>query len=129
MDVSVFLAKALGTYFLIMCLSMLINGRLIKSIIIEMTQDSSLFFLTSVISLILGILLVLTHNVWVSDWRVVITIIAWLTLLKGAIRVVFPEFNYKAMFSFFYNTTAYYVLVGVVLVLGIFLSYAGFSSN
>jgi VanZ family protein len=30
------------------------------------------------------------HNLWVADWRVVITIIGWLSILKGAIRILLP---------------------------------------
>ncbi len=36
--------------------------------------------LNAIITPIIGILLVVSHNLWVADWRVVITIIAWLIL-------------------------------------------------
>ena len=33
----------------------------------------------------------LTHNVWVADWPVIITMLGWLTAIAGAIRIVAPE--------------------------------------
>ena len=33
----------------------------------------------------------LTHNVWTADWRVVITILGWLAVITGAIRIVCPQ--------------------------------------
>jgi hypothetical protein len=30
------------------------------------------------------------HNVWVPDWRVVITVLGWLFILRGFMNLVFP---------------------------------------
>jgi uncharacterized membrane protein YidH (DUF202 family) len=31
---------------------------------------------------------VLSHNVWVGDWRVLITILGWLSIVSGALRLL-----------------------------------------
>jgi hypothetical protein len=36
--------------------------------------------------------MVLFHNIWTSDWRFFVTLIAWITLLKGITILLFPEF-------------------------------------
>jgi hypothetical protein len=41
--------------------------------------------------LILGLALVTTHNLWVSDWRVVITVFGWAAAVKGAVLLAFPQ--------------------------------------
>jgi hypothetical protein len=40
--------------------------------------------------LILGTIMVLFHNVWIAGWPVIITILGWLTLIKGAMFIIFP---------------------------------------
>jgi uncharacterized membrane protein HdeD (DUF308 family) len=34
---------------------------------------------------------VLTHNVWLMSWRVLVTLIGWFLLIRGAVRVLIPE--------------------------------------
>ena len=33
----------------------------------------------------------LTHNVWAADWRILITLLGWLTAIGGAARIVVPQ--------------------------------------
>ena len=35
--------------------------------------------------------LVLAHNVWAADWRILITLLGWLTAIGGAARIVVPQ--------------------------------------
>jgi hypothetical protein len=39
---------------------------------------------------IIGLLIVVSHNIWVKDYRVVITIFGWLSLVKGIAYMAFP---------------------------------------
>ncbi|MBY0501977.1 MAG: hypothetical protein K2P93_08285 [Alphaproteobacteria bacterium] len=126
METSIFLAKALGIYLLIIGLSMLINGQKIKPLLINIINDPSLLFVTGFVALILGIILVIGHNIWVADWRVVITIVAWMTLLKGIIRIACPQFALDASKKWVENTFYYNVSMIFVLFIGSFLSYHGF---
>jgi len=43
---------------------------------------------------------VVLHNVWVWDWRVTITILGWLTLIKGILKIGFSEFIHKQAHHF-----------------------------
>ena len=44
--------------------------------------------------------MVLVHNVWVADWRIVITLLAWLTLIKGIVRLNLPHAVPRTMMYF-----------------------------
>ena len=33
----------------------------------------------------------LTHNVWRADWPVLITILGWLAVIGGAVRIIAPQ--------------------------------------
>ena len=38
-----------------------------------------------------GLAIVLTHNVWVWGWPVIVTILGWLMMLRGAVRILVPQ--------------------------------------
>jgi hypothetical protein len=35
----------------------------------------------------MGLAIVLTHNIWTADWRVLITLFGWLSAIGGAVRL------------------------------------------
>jgi len=93
MDISIFLARFLGSFFLIFGLLFIITRQLGRTI--EMTENKAFVISTGYISLLLGLATVVLHNIWVADWRVVITILGWSTLIKGILKIGFPEFIHK----------------------------------
>ena len=93
MDISIFFAQLWGSFFVIFGLLFIITRQLGKTI--EMTDDKAFVISTGYITLLLGLVTVILHNVWVYDWRVVITILGWSTLIKGIMKVGFPEQIHK----------------------------------
>jgi len=93
MDISIFLARFLGSFFFIFGLLFIITRQLGKTI--EMTENKAFVISTGYISLLLGLATVVLHNIWAADWRVVITVLGWSTLIKGILKIGFPEFIHK----------------------------------
>ncbi len=93
MEISIFFAQLWGSFFVIFGLLFIITGQLGKTI--EMTDDKAFVISTGYITLLMGLVTVILHNVWVADWRVVITILGWSTLIKGIMKVGFPEQIHK----------------------------------
>ncbi|MFC1790442.1 hypothetical protein ACFLZP_03100 [Patescibacteria group bacterium] len=93
MDISIFFARLWGSYSVIFGLLFIITGQLGKTI--EMTDDKSFVISTGYITLIMGLVTVILHNVWVTDWRVAITILGWSTIIKGIMKIGFPEQIHK----------------------------------
>ena len=60
MDLSIFLAKALGIYFFIISLSMMVNIKQYQLIVHEIVYSPALSFISSLLALIVGILMVIT---------------------------------------------------------------------
>ena len=104
-EISIFFARLWGSFFVIFGLLFIITKQLGKTI--EMTDDKAFVISTGYITLLMGLVTVILHNVWVADWRVVITILGWSTLIKGVMKIGFPEhirkqaqrFKKKQMFS------------------------------
>ncbi|KTD57031.1 Integral membrane protein (PIN domain superfamily) [Legionella santicrucis] len=126
MDKSRFLAKALGMYLIIVSLAILLNKQHFINLVSSLINNMPLMFVTGFFTLILGLLFVLSHNIWQWNWRVIITIIAWLTLIKGASIILYPQFIDKATALFVHNTTISYLAAAVNVILGILLCYFGF---
>ena len=45
----------------------------------------------SLSALLAGLVIVNTHNLWVADWPVIITIFGWLAVVGGIIRIALPD--------------------------------------
>lgn len=89
MDITIFFSRLWGSYFIIFGLLFIITRQLGKTI--EMTDNKEFVISTGYITLIMGLVTVILHNVWVADWRVVITILGWSTVIKGIQKIGFPE--------------------------------------
>ena len=95
MDISVFLARFWGSLFLILGLSTI--GAKLLGRVIQYTEDKTITVSTGYITFLLGLATVVAHNIWVADWRVAVTILGWITLLKGIEKIAFPNrVNQKA---------------------------------
>ena len=88
MTTSIFLAKLIGPFALALGLALVVQGRAFRAFANEFLASPALIFLSGLITLPAGLAIVLTHNVWTADWRVVITIVGWLAVVTGAIRMI-----------------------------------------
>lgn len=126
MEVSRFLGKTIGIYLLILGIAMLVNLPQFTYQISSLVGNPSILFVTGFFTLILGILMVVSHNVWQLNWRLLITLVSWITFLKGVTILFYPQFIDQMTFSFLRNLSSVYVAIGINLVLGVVLVYCGF---
>lgn len=90
---SVFFAQFFGGLFVI--LGLLSLGPRFLGKTIERTNELLFTVSTGYVSMVLGLVTVILHNVWVLDWRIVITLLGWATLGKGVLKTGFPELIQK----------------------------------
>lgn len=126
MELSIFLAKIIGIYLIIVSLALLINAKRFKSIIDDIMAHPGLQLVMGFNILVIGILLVVTHNIWVYSWEVLITIIAWIALFKGILNVAFPSYAKKFVKSCVRSKNTLVVFGIIDLAIGLFLCYTGF---
>ncbi len=123
MEISIFLARFLGGFFVIFGSLFIITRQLGKTI--EMTEDKAFVISTGYITLLMGLVTVVLHNMWVADWRIVITLLGWFTLIKGIMKVGFPEQIHKQAQKFKKKqalSTVFLMLLGAWL---IWMSFVG----
>jgi uncharacterized membrane protein len=124
MDLSHFLAKFLGSYMLIMAAIWLIRKDQFGITVRNIMGSDNTYSMTAIIQIIFGLLIVISHSVWTMDWRVLITLIGYLALAVGVVRLAFPEETK----SYFLDAAerGYWIMMGILVVLGGTLAYNGF---
>lgn len=128
MMLSLFLAKLIGLTIIIISAAMLANKRDVN-LLFGIYKHPEAVFLTGFLEVGLGLSLVLSHNIWVMDYRVVITIIGWALLARGVARTVAPDFVVRNLERFKkMGPTTMNVLLGIVFLLGVYLAYMGFTA-
>lgn len=92
MTTSQFIAGLIGPVFCAIAAFMVIRRDAFADFARAAVSDRPLIFLAGVLLLVTGLAIVQTHNLWVSDWRVAITILGWLGVLGGLVRMFAPEY-------------------------------------
>ncbi|MBW2989636.1 hypothetical protein KY358_04945 [Candidatus Woesearchaeota archaeon] len=92
-EIPIFLARLWGSFFIIFGLLFIITKQLGKTI--EMTDDKAFVISTGYFTMLIGLITVILHNVWTLDWTIAITILGWSTLIKGIMKIGFPEQIHK----------------------------------
>lgn len=117
---TIFLAQMLGLSFTVMGLSMIFNKKWTSGAIESIFNNPGLVWLTGLVTLFLGAAMVALNNLWTSGLPLFITVLGWLTVVKGAFILVCP--NLSASFYKKMNKGNIFVLGGVVcLILGFIL--------
>mgnify|MGYP000176752315 CR=1 FL=1 len=122
MEISVFLAKLIGTYMVIVAVGFLVNRNIYQRLIDDFSKSPALTYMGAVLAIITGLLIVMVHNVWVISWPVIITIFGWLGLIKGILLVVFPDsvirlaYIYQRRPGLLTANLIIFLLLGIVLV-------------
>ena len=69
--------------------------------------------------------MVLVHNVWAVDWRVLITLLGWINFLLGGMSIVFP--GQTMAFRKILSVNGPPVVAVVMAIIGPTLIYHGYS--
>ena len=86
-----FLAQFFGIYFFIVAVAMLVHTERFVSLSRDMMSSPGLMFFSSLMTLAFGTALIISHNVWMLGWPVLITLLCWITFLKAVALLFFPS--------------------------------------
>ena len=89
---SLFLARLIGPVMLVIGIAVFANPRGFRDMAGEFLGSRALMFLAGFVMMPAGLAIVLTHNLWAADWRVLITVLGWLLAIGGAVRIFEPPF-------------------------------------
>jgi uncharacterized membrane protein len=129
MDISIFLAKALGLVLFFRGTTIVLHYRQLRKNVTEAMDNYFLNMMLGIMVLVMGVLVVLSHSVWEGPaWVLLVTLTGWLMLIKGALIMLLPTKNLTQMIRYF-NTDTWYMASGIIsVILGAYLTYMGFTA-
>ena len=120
--------RAVALFYLIAGLSCIIQARIWIDLSKELLKKPSSLIVWSIQLLPFGLIVILGHNLWVADWRVIITLVGWLATTKCVLYLLFPRWS-----AFILNWSdtflRRYLTVGgaIIAALGMLLTFMSFS--
>ena len=108
------LAQIIGPTLSVMTISEMINLSIWESNIPSVT------FLNGVLLFVGGISIIRVHNFWVRSWIILITLLGWLIIILGLLRMFFPAAQQAG------ENFSTYLLLTVLFVIGLFLVLKGY---
>lgn len=127
---TIYLAKFIGLFLLIVSLSMFLDRDSIIEMATALIDDRALLLIVGLIALGIGLAIVVGHNVWSGGLMpIVITLFGWSQFLRGMALLLLPAETQIAFFQLMRLEDFFYLYAGIPLVLGAYLTYAGFTSN
>jgi len=127
MGLSIFLAKLLGVYLLIIAADMLFRKSELEKAVKDFASSKGLLVFSGSISLFVGLAIIFGHPIYEKNWHGLITLLGYLLVIRGVMRFAFPSYLQKKFASLFHKR--YWLVFIILLVLGFYLTYMGFTAN
>ena len=130
-DRTIYLARLIGLYCLLAGLIMVVQREGMVAAVEALVLDRALLLILGVITVAVGLAMILAHNIWSGGaLPVVVTLIGWLTLIKGLVLwLMSPPAAAQFYLQQLHYPQLYYLYATVTLVIGVYLTVAGFSAR
>jgi hypothetical protein len=125
---SIFIARLAGPVLALVGLAILLRPQAFRAVLQSFMASPATLYLTGFLALIGSVALVLVHNLWVLDWRIIITVLGWVGVVKGAVIIVQPQSILSLGRVFAARRDAVLVTAAANFIIGLILSYFGYLS-
>jgi len=123
---TIFLARFIGLFTILLLVGLLMRGSAIVDIAVA---DGPVMLVYAILSLATGLAMVLGHNVWSGGaLPVVVTLVGWSILAKGLLLLSLTPEALTRHFGQMHYGEHVYLYFAPALVIGIYLTWAGFSA-
>ncbi|PCI76233.1 MAG: hypothetical protein COB20_11090 [SAR86 cluster bacterium] len=123
---SVWISKFLGPIVFILGISMAFSPKELQETTKKFLADTPLILISGVLAMTAGLSIINSHNYWIVDWPLIITLFGWALMLGGALRIMSPGMVNRAG-SEMLNRPRLMRVFGVLWgALGAFLVYMGY---
>ena len=128
---TIFLSRLIGLYCLLVVGCLGLHRQAAVDTVSALLHNLPLMWIASIITLLGGLALVLAHNRWTSGApAAIVSLVGWMALLKGLFFLLLPagagtEFILKV----FGDAHLFYVCLAPSFAIGLYLTYAGFTSK
>jgi len=90
-ELTIVIAKIFSVMAICLGLGAIFDKNLFQDMVKDTFKNKGVSMLFGIISLVFGMLIVTYHNIW-NGWAVIVTIMGWAGIIKGALILIFPTF-------------------------------------
>ena len=109
-----------------MAVAMLLNLRSLPMLTEELSREPMLILVSGVLLFVAGLAIVRAHNRWEADWAVLVTVLGWLAVLGGLVRMLFPIQLASVVVAVGRSTGVITAALIALVLVGVFLSYKAY---
>ena len=126
MDLTLFLAQIMGVYFLVVGVGALLNPARMKGAMEEARRSYLLPYFDGAIALVVGLLIVLMHNVWDGLLESLVSLVGWIAVVEGVLMMLLPQKTISTMVQKVMGAQMARLIGVAAVVLGLYFVYHGF---
>jgi hypothetical protein len=116
---SFIIEQVLGLYLLIMAIIIAARTGYYRNVVKDLVANKALVLVSASFTLVIGLIMIVIHNLWLVRFDLLVTIIAWLIVIKAILWLAFPEFMANLIKKF--TKTGMYIAAGIQALIGILL--------
>ena len=122
-------ARVLGPYFVIAMAVYVAQSPDVPTLLESLDANPLLPWFFGAFTLLTGLVMVALHQVWNSAAAIIISVTAWLTVIKGVVIMAFPAV-YDSLGASLTDGSVVILVQGVLVgALGLYLTYVGWVRN
>jgi hypothetical protein len=126
---TLFLAKLIGLYCVLFGLTMALQKQAMVEVVAALMRNGPVLLIVESIAVTAGLAIVIGHNVWSGGaLPVIVTLLGWIILIRGVVLLFLSPSAKVRFFEMFHFADLFYLYAGITLVLGLYLTIAGFTS-
>lgn len=120
------IAMGVSVLILLIVLPALVNPKAFRRVMEEFFSNDLAVRASGLVALFIAFFILNTHwTVKLNSTRSIMTVLGYLLVLKGILRVWFPGFSRKMVTKFFKNDSGVYLLASLGLIIGLGVGYLG----
>ena len=125
---TIYLGRLIGLYCILVIPSLAIHKQATVDSVTALLHNPSMMLILGIFTVIAGLAMILAHNRWSGGaLPVVVTMVGWLTLIKGMLFLLLPSgTDTEMMLNWLRDPMLFYVCLTPSFLIGIYLTYEGF---
>jgi hypothetical protein len=122
----VYIARLAGPILVAIGIGVLLNLQHYTALIAEAVRSPTLIYIAGVLALTSGVAMLNAYRAWTADWSVVVTVLGWLMVIGGVLRIVLPRLTAGLATTVYSGAIAMTIAGVILLVVGGYLSFEGY---
>ena len=123
---TLFLAQLIGPVMLAVGAGIFFSRDYYMKVYRHLENETLAVFVSGITALVIGIVMVMSHNVWSSLITYIISLVGWLSIAKGLLLIITPK-TVSKMGDAFAKSPSMFTFAGLLYtILGVYVSYMAY---